>query len=99
MATHTRPRTARARKSGSAENVCQNERSRPRPGPCEVSREEALGPAGRAPALLSAGGPVPLHDQGSVHPELFVRGSLVRDLACPVAPGTEVLILGALSGG
>jgi sulfur-carrier protein len=33
------------------------------------------------------------------HMNFFVQGSLVRDLGCPVPPGTEVLILGALSGG
>ncbi len=33
------------------------------------------------------------------HMNFFVRGDLVRDLACRIAPGDEVLILGALSGG
>jgi sulfur-carrier protein len=33
------------------------------------------------------------------HINFFVGGSLERDLACPIGPGVEVLILGALSGG
>jgi sulfur-carrier protein len=33
------------------------------------------------------------------HMNFFVQGTLVRDLGCPVSPGAEVLILGALSGG
>ena len=38
-------------------------------------------------------------DQIRPHLNFFVKGSLVRNLACPVGPGNEVLILGALSGG
>lgn len=33
------------------------------------------------------------------HMNFFVGGALVRDLASPIAPGNEVLIMGALSGG
>lgn len=33
------------------------------------------------------------------HMNFFVGGRLVRDLAHPIAPGDEVHILGALSGG
>jgi len=33
------------------------------------------------------------------HMNFFVRGDLARDLTCRIAPGDEVLILGALSGG
>jgi molybdopterin converting factor small subunit len=33
------------------------------------------------------------------HMNFFVGGELVRDLAHPIAPGDEVHILGALSGG
>ena len=33
------------------------------------------------------------------HMNFFVGGTLVRDLASPIAPGNEVLIMGALSGG
>ncbi len=42
-----------------------------------------------------------IDEQGRIRPHVnfFVRGDLVRDLACRVAPGEEVLILGALSGG
>ncbi len=42
-----------------------------------------------------------IDEQGRIRPHMnfFVAGSLVRDLACPIAPGSEVLILGALSGG
>jgi molybdopterin converting factor small subunit len=40
-------------------------------------------------------------EQGRLRPHMnfFVGGVLVRDLATPVAPGEEVHILGALSGG
>lgn len=40
-------------------------------------------------------------EQGRIRPHInvFLRGVVVRDLACAVAPGEEVLILGALSGG
>jgi hypothetical protein len=42
-----------------------------------------------------------IDEQGSIRPHVnfFVRGNLVRDLGCPITPGEEVLILGALSGG
>jgi len=33
------------------------------------------------------------------HINVFVRRALVRDLACPLSPGDDVFILGALSGG
>lgn len=33
------------------------------------------------------------------HMNFFVGGELVRDLAHPIAPGADVHILGALSGG
>jgi len=33
------------------------------------------------------------------HISIFVRRVLVRDLRCPLSPGDEVFILGALSGG
>ncbi len=33
------------------------------------------------------------------HMNFFVSGEQVRDLAHPLAPGTEVMILGSLSGG
>ncbi len=33
------------------------------------------------------------------HINVFIKRSLVRDLGCPVSPGDDVLILGALSGG
>ena len=33
------------------------------------------------------------------HMNFFVGGTLVRNLASPIAPGSEVLIAGALSGG
>ncbi len=42
-----------------------------------------------------------IDEQGRIRPHMnfFVGGTLVRDLGCPISPGTEVLILGALSGG
>ena len=42
-----------------------------------------------------------IDEQDHIRPHLnfFVQGTLVKDLGCPVRPGTEVLILGALSGG
>ncbi len=42
-----------------------------------------------------------IDEQGRIRPHInfFVKGDLVRDLARPVAPDEEVLILGALSGG
>jgi sulfur-carrier protein len=33
------------------------------------------------------------------HINVFVRHTLVRDLGCPLSPGDDVFILGALSGG
>jgi sulfur-carrier protein len=33
------------------------------------------------------------------HINVFVRRTLVRDLGCPLSPGDDVFILGALSGG
>jgi molybdopterin converting factor small subunit len=33
------------------------------------------------------------------HINVFVRQTLVRDLGCPLSPGDDVFILGALSGG
>jgi molybdopterin synthase sulfur carrier subunit len=33
------------------------------------------------------------------HINVFVRRTLVRDLSCPLSPGDDVFILGALSGG
>ncbi|MGO9411262.1 MAG: MoaD/ThiS family protein [Spirochaetia bacterium] len=33
------------------------------------------------------------------HINVFVRRALVRDLGCPLSPGDDVFILGALSGG
>jgi molybdopterin converting factor small subunit len=33
------------------------------------------------------------------HINVFVRQTLVRDLDCPLSPGDDVFILGALSGG
>ena len=38
-------------------------------------------------------------DRIRVHMNFFVGGTLVRDLAHPIAPGEDVHILGALSGG
>jgi sulfur-carrier protein len=42
-----------------------------------------------------------IDEQGRIRPHMnfFVKGTLTRDLGCPIAPGDEVLILGALSGG
>ncbi len=42
-----------------------------------------------------------IDEQDHIRPHLnfFVRGTLVRDLGCPVDPSAEVMILAALSGG
>jgi molybdopterin converting factor small subunit len=74
-------------------------------GAADVELPAAIGTLGAALAELDRRFPGVrfrlIDEQGAIRPhiKLFVDGELARDLAAGLAPGGELMIVGALSGG